>query len=86
MADSLAMWTEGFGCQADPASSTEGALTRTNWTGRTGNSTATLIVIAGADHPWPGSEPPRVRLPNQGVPTDLLDATEALATFFGSIE
>lgn len=81
-ADSLALWVEGFGCGREPETSTEGALTRTTWSGCEGGTTATLLVIAGADHPWPGSEPPRIALPNQGVPSDKLDATAALVEFF----
>lgn len=81
-AESLALWVEGFGCGREPATSTEGALTRTTWSGCEGGATATLLVIAGADHPWPGSEPPRIALPNQGVPSQAMDATAVLVQFF----
>lgn len=84
MAESMRLWTTGFGCAAGPEAKTEGALTTTTWTGCKGGSTAALVVIAGADHPWPGGKMPERTASVQGVPSQELDATAATWSFFES--
>jgi polyhydroxybutyrate depolymerase len=53
MADTLTEWTKAEGC-GDSSRSTSGALTTTDWSGCRDGAVARFIVIAGADHPWPG--------------------------------
>jgi polyhydroxybutyrate depolymerase len=72
MAISLVMWTTAMGC-ADPSTTVTGAITTTIWTRCPGVATK-YVVIAGADHPWPGSADRRANA-LQGVPTTALDAT-----------
>lgn len=84
MEESLRRWTTGFGCAETPAVNTEGALTTTTWEDCMEGTTASLVVIAGADHPWPGGKMPERTLPNQGVPSGELDATRAVWEFFAS--
>lgn len=81
MADSLRQWTAAVGCADLATTTTSGPLMTTTWLGCRDGVAAQLMVIAGADHPWPGSHPNRVsRL--QGQPTTLLDATKAAWGFF----
>ncbi len=84
MADSMRRWTAGFRCDQTPTTSTEGALTTTTWEKCLDGTTASLVVIGGADHPWPGGKMPERTLPLQGVPSQELDATRAVWEFFES--
>jgi len=84
MADSMRLWTAGFGCTGSPETKTEGALTTTEWKPCAGGATAELVVIAGADHPWPGGKMPERTASVQGVPSQELDATAAIWSFFAS--
>ncbi|MCL4243057.1 MAG: polyhydroxybutyrate depolymerase [Dehalococcoidia bacterium] len=84
MEESMRRWTAGFGCDTQPATTTEGALTTTTWGGCADGRTASLIVIAGADHPWPGGVMPSRTTALQGVPSQELDATRAVWEFFAS--
>ena len=84
MADSMRLWTAGFGCTGSPEAKTEGALTATAWKTCAGGATAELVVIAGADHLWPGGKMPERTTSVQGVPSRELDATKAIWAFFES--
>ncbi len=59
---------------------TTGALSSTTWKGCRDTVIATYTVIAGADHPWPGSVSLAPAL--QGLPSQALDASEAAWAFF----
>ncbi len=84
MADSMRLWTAVVGCTGSPETKTEGALTTTAWSGCAGGATAALVVIAGADHPWPGGKMPARTTALQGTPSQELDATRAVWEFFES--
>ncbi len=81
-AESFDLWVEAFACPGPPEVTDGETATVSFWPECEGGASATLIVLKGADHPWPGSEPPRIRLPNQGVPSQAMDATEVLVQFF----
>jgi polyhydroxybutyrate depolymerase len=84
MAESMERWTAASGCQSPPSKTVEGALTTTTWSGCSGGATASITVIAGADHPWPGGVMPARTTELQGVPSLELDATRAVWEFFES--
>jgi polyhydroxybutyrate depolymerase len=76
---SLALWTAGMQCESSPERSTDGPLATTTWDRCRDGATASFIVIAGADHPWPGGN---TRPGAQDRVSDDLDATVAIWTFF----
>ena len=81
VAASLAIWTSSMGCSAQVETRSEGALTTSTWSGCRDGSRTRLVVIAGADHPWPGSRV--IRLSDlQGEASQALDATAAAWAFF----
>ena len=82
MDDSLSRWTGGMQCEANPSHSTSGALTTTLWKGCRDGATATFIVIADADHPWPGGV---ARAGVQDRVSDKLEATLAVWSFFKTL-
>ncbi len=84
MDESLRRWISGLDCDAQPATRTEGAITTTTWSECHDGTTASLVVIAGADHPWPGGQMPAQTTALQGVPSQELDATRAVWEFFES--
>lgn len=76
MHESLSQWTAAMGCgRAVVASS--GPLTTTDWKGCRDGAIARYVVVAGADHPWPGGLP---SVP--GNATQDLDATKTVWEFF----
>ncbi|MCC7363587.1 MAG: prolyl oligopeptidase family serine peptidase [Dehalococcoidia bacterium] len=83
MPDSLALWAAGARCTAGPSTSASGAVTTWEWSGCPGGAVTRMLVIAGADHPWPGSSPS----PNDraGEPSQVLDASAAAWEFFRGI-
>lgn len=76
MEKTLAMWTAAMGC-GGASTSTAGPLTETDWPGCKDGTIARYIVIAGADHPWPGGLPSIL-----GNATEDLDATKTVWAFF----
>lgn len=76
MEKTLALWTTAMGC-GDARKSTDGPLTETDWQGCKNGAIARYIVIAGADHPWPGGLPSIL-----GNATEDLDATKTVWAFF----
>lgn len=84
MEESMRRWTAGFDCMGAPSTASDGALTTTTWSGCAGETTASLVVIAGADHPWPGGVMPSRTTALQGVPSQELDATRAVWEFFAA--
>ncbi|MBK9180839.1 MAG: hypothetical protein IPM45_14965 [Acidimicrobiales bacterium] len=84
MAETLRRWTAAQGCPAPGPPAAAGALTTTTWAPCAGGTATQLTVIAGADHPWPGSDPDRRLSPLQGEPTQALDATEAAWAFLAA--
>lgn len=82
LSSSLDAWTTAEEC-GGPSQTVSGPLTETTWSGcREGTSTE-AIVIAGADHPWPGARVnPAPKL--QGQPSQALDATAAVWSFFAA--
>jgi len=81
MDDTLRAWTQGMGCSDAPARTTAGPLTTTTWKNCRDGVSVQYVIIAGADHPWPGSADRRASA-LQGVPTQLLDATATVWAFF----
>jgi polyhydroxybutyrate depolymerase len=79
MSTSLVMWTVAMGCTSSSDAVT-GPIRTTTWTGCRQGVAMRYSVIAGADHPWPGSVDKRATA-LQGVPTTALDATAAAWTF-----
>lgn len=80
-AASMAAWNKAFECAGPATTTSADGLTKTTWPGCRGGVAAGLTVIAGADHPWPGAQERRASA-LQGVPTQLMDATEAAWAFF----
>jgi len=79
MSASLVMWTGAMGCTSS-SDAVAGPITTTTWTGCRQGVATQYRVIAGADHPWPGS-PDRRATALQGVPTKDLDATAVAWAF-----
>lgn len=78
MEKTLSLWTSAMGCDSNPKRTTEGALTTAVWSGCKDGVQAKYIVIAGADHPWPGGPSGA-----QGTAASkALDATAAVWAFF----
>lgn len=76
MQTTLSLWTAAMGC-GEPTKSTSGPLTETDWEGCKDGTIARYIVIAGADHPWPGGLPSVL-----GNATEDLDGTKTVWAFF----
>jgi polyhydroxybutyrate depolymerase len=81
-AASMAAWNKAFECSGESTLSANG-ITTTTWPGCRDGVSSQLTVIAGADHPWPGSQDRRASS-LQGTPTQLLDATEEAWQFFAA--
>lgn len=84
MPDSLAMWAKAMGCAAGPEKQGPGVVMTWHWAGCRDNVSTGMIVIAGADHPWPSSTGPRFSA-LQGEPTKALDASKEAWRFFASL-
>ncbi len=82
--ETMRLWNDGMRCTGSGSTSTAGALSTTTWSGCRDGVTSKLTVIAGADHPWPGSGDRRVSQ-LQGVPSQELDATATAWQFFESV-
>ena len=85
MATTLQRWADGMTCSQPPAVRTDGPLTTSEWSGCRDGAVMRYIVIAGADHPWPGSAPNKLN-PLQGTPSQALDATQTVWDFFASLK
>jgi polyhydroxybutyrate depolymerase len=83
MDDSLALWTSAMACETTPEHSVAGALTSTVWIGCADGSRSTFMVIADADHPWLGGVAGAPLI--AGRPSDALDGTHAVWTFFKTL-
>lgn len=91
VASSLAVWQNANGCTSDPARSTAGVVTRTQWTCAQGDA-VDLITIANAGHEWPGAhKEPRgallaslLHLAPADPVSSAIDATDTLWRFFAS--
>jgi poly(3-hydroxybutyrate) depolymerase len=57
-----------------------GPIRETTWSGCRQGVATKYVVVAGADHPWPGSVERRASA-LQGVPTTAIDATAAAWEF-----
>lgn len=79
MSASLLIWAGAMGCTSSSVA-VAGPITTTTWIGCREGVATQYQVIAGADHPWPGS-PDRRATALQGVPTKELDATAAAWAF-----
>jgi polyhydroxybutyrate depolymerase len=80
-ADSMARWSAATGCASNPDMVQAPPLSTTTWRSCRDGVTTQLIVVAGADHPWPGSTD-RLAPRLQGDATRALDATAAAWRFF----
>jgi polyhydroxybutyrate depolymerase len=78
--ESMATWTAALGCASPQEPIVEGAVMTTTWTTCRDGAIAQTVIIAGADHPWPGGTVQAEAI--QGTPTQELDATEATWSFF----
>lgn len=85
METTLALWGRGMACPAGTYSTVEGLLTTTVWSACRDGAAMRYIVIAGADHPWPGSKPNSLN-PNQGAVSQALNATETIWSFFAGLK
>lgn len=74
MAETLEMWARAFDCRTPVAATTSGPLTTSGYDDCRDATSARLVVVAGAGHPWPGGTRP-------GASRDL-DATAAVLDFF----
>lgn len=82
MEKSLALWTAAMGCEATPEHSTAGAIRSTVWTKCKDGTKASYLIVAGADHPWPGGPSGA-----QGTAaSDAIDATTAVWAFFKTLK
>jgi polyhydroxybutyrate depolymerase len=85
METTLGLWARGMTCPAGTYSTSEGAITTTAWAACRDGAQMRYIVIAGADHPWPGSTPNRLN-PNQGGVSQALNATETIWKFLSELK
>jgi polyhydroxybutyrate depolymerase len=79
MSTSLVMWTAAMGCTSS-SDAVAGPIRTTTWSGCRQGVATKYSVVAGADHPWPGSADRRATA-LQGLPTTALDATAAAWDF-----
>lgn len=82
MEKTLDLWTDAMACGGGKTTATKGALTTTDWTGCKDGTIARYVIVAGADHPWPGG-------PSgfQGsVASQEIDASKAVWEFFESLD
>lgn len=84
MARSLELWSDGMECEANPQHSVVGAITSTVWVACRDGAKASFLVIAGADHPWPGGASGTTAV--QGRTSTALDATAAVWSFFEKLD
>ncbi|MEZ5382963.1 MAG: hypothetical protein R2754_14355 [Microthrixaceae bacterium] len=71
MAESLSTWRAARACPGTGTTKVSGPLRTTTWSCT--RATSRYTVIAGADHPWPGSTGQATGL--QGTPSTAMDAT-----------
>jgi polyhydroxybutyrate depolymerase len=83
MDTSLATWTMAMGCTSSSAA-VAGPIRETTWSGCRQGAATKYVVVAGADHPWPGSVDRRASA-LQGVPTTAIDATAAAWEFLKDV-
>jgi polyhydroxybutyrate depolymerase len=69
------------GCSSEPTEEIRGAVTVLDWPGCRDGRTVEARIVAGADHPWPGSDPLRNPAEAQGAPSQALDATQEVVDF-----
>jgi polyhydroxybutyrate depolymerase len=79
-ARSLELWTKGMGCTAKAGPQPSGETTLITWTGCQDGAEARLLVVHGADHPWPGGVGSRPAA--QERTSDTIDATAVITEFF----
>lgn len=72
-------WRDTDSCPPSASTTQTGAVTSTVWAPCAAGNSVELITIAGSGHEWPGSSPP---LPGHDPPSDALDATQTIWTFF----
>jgi polyhydroxybutyrate depolymerase len=85
VAASLARWRAIDRCQERPATSRRGPVVRETTDCASTGTAVDLITIDGAGHQWPGAKPPSpqaARLLGLDPPSEWLDATDALWSFF----
>ncbi len=77
MAETLDLWAGAFACRTPVPPRTDGPLTTSGFDDCRDGTSARLVVVAGADHPWPGGTRPGA--------SDALDATRTVVDFFASL-
>ena len=85
VAGSLAHWRAIDGCPQQPAASRRGPVVRETTECPATGTAIVLIAIDGAGHQWPGAKPAppaAARLLGLDPPSEWLDATDALWSFF----
>jgi polyhydroxybutyrate depolymerase len=85
VADYLASWSKGLGCETEPKTTSEkDGLKRVQYPSKTDGPTLSVIYIDGQGHTWPGG---KATLPESvmGPSTDKLNATDAIWEFFQSV-
>ncbi|MFA5884245.1 MAG: hypothetical protein WDA60_10380 [Acidimicrobiia bacterium] len=83
-ADSVAAYARGARCARKPTVTTSGVETVTHYRRCARDADVRSVVLAGADHPWPGATASGTAL--QGVPFPGWSATDALTKLVQSTE
>lgn len=79
VSESFDAWTSAQKCLPASEPSIDGALNTTEWGGCADDTLARLVVVAGAEHAWPGASGATTSL--AGTPSDKIDATAAAWQF-----
>lgn len=75
-ADSLDAWTLAAHCDAPGKVDVSGALSRQTWGGCQDDTITENLVVAGAEHPWPGAAATGRAEALAGTPSQDLDASQ----------
>lgn len=75
-ADSLDAWTAAEQCGSPGKVETTGPLSRQRWNGCRDDTVMVNLVVAGAEHPWPGSPTTGRGAGLAGTPSQDLDASD----------
>lgn len=77
-------WRRIGQCPATPVVRRDGEVTHTRYAGCADGTAVELYAIQGGGHSWPGADPPRFARRRRDPPSDALDATRVLWSFFAA--
>lgn len=81
VADSVGFFVAFNGCAGAPVSTRSGSIVHDSWAGCGSGTAVELYTVEGGGHAWPGGE---AGFAGSDVPTDEIDAGEAMWAFFAA--